>query len=208
MDVLDCIEGRRAINFFEEGMEIPAEKLKELLRVASLAPSSFNLQPWEVIVVTSAERKALLRRCAMDQPKVEQASAVLIMVADPRSVEKLAPRVLDDWQRLGYIKDDDTRSAYRQMMDILYGGPDSPRRKVFAAKNVALFAMTLMLAARAMGFETHPMDGFDEEAIKREFQIAPEKLVPMLVAIGRLKEGIELLPRAFRKGVDEFARFE
>ncbi|HHD11668.1 MAG TPA: nitroreductase family protein [Deltaproteobacteria bacterium] len=208
MDAVRSIKERRSVNFFEKDVEVADEKIKELLGLAALAPSSFNLQPWEVVVVRSAERKKALRRCAMDQPKVEEASFVLIIVADPHVVEKNAQRVLDDWQQLGYVKDDHMRAAYRQMMDTLYGTPDSVKRRLFALKNASLFAMNLMLAAKAMGMETHPMDGFDEDAIKKEFNIEEGKLIPMLVAAGYLRKGIELLPRAFRKGVDEFARFE
>ncbi len=65
------------------------DKLKELLKIANLSPSSFDLQPWEVIVVVDLERKKVLRRCAFNQPKVEEASAVLIIIANhycPRKI--------------------------------------------------------------------------------------------------------------------------
>ncbi len=46
-----------------------------------------NLQPWRVVIVNTPERKTVLRQCAFNQPKVEEASATLIMVADPAGVE-------------------------------------------------------------------------------------------------------------------------
>ncbi len=207
MDTIECIRERRSVNYFEEGVEIPDERTKELLSLSGLSPSSFNLQPWEVVVVRSPERKRALRRCAMDQPKVEEASFVAIIIADPNAVEKRATRMLDDWQRLGYIEEE-VKAPYRQMMDALYGTPDSVKRKLFAVKNAALFAMNLMIAAKGMGMESHPMDGFDEDAIKKEFGIEEDRLIPMLVAVGYLKKGTELLPRAFSMDVDEFTRFE
>lgn len=69
MDVIQVIKERRSINFFETGKELPNNKLNELLEIANLSPSSFNLQPWKVIVVKDPERKNALRRCAFDQPK-------------------------------------------------------------------------------------------------------------------------------------------
>src|SRR4030042_5856661 len=78
MDVIQAIKERRAINIFEPGKEVSDEKLKELLSIANLSPSSFNLQPWKIIVVRDPERKKILRQCAFNQPKVEEASAVLI----------------------------------------------------------------------------------------------------------------------------------
>ncbi len=203
MDVIQAMRERRSINFFESGKEISDDKLMELLKIANLSPSSFNLQPWKVIV----ERKKVLRKCAFNQPKVEEASAVLIMIADPRGVEENIERVLDSWQKLGYIKPD-IRQTYIEMAKNLYGSVDSLKRKIFAVKNTALFAMNLMIAAKGLDLETHPMDGFDEECIKKEFNIPEDKIIPMLVAVGYLKSGITLLPRAFRRELKEFVRFE
>ena len=206
MDVLEAIRERRSINFFESGRELPDEKIKELLELANLSPSSFNLQPWKVIVVKDTERKKALRKCAFDQPKAEEASAVLIMIAEPKGVEENVGRVLDSWQELGYIKPE-MRDTYAGMTDSLYGTEDSLTRKIFAVKNTALYAMNIMLAAKGLGLETHPMDGFDEACIKKEFGIPGDKIIPMLIAVGWLRAGITLLPRAFRRDLSEFVKF-
>ncbi len=207
MDVIQTIKERRSINFFEPGKEVSDGKLKELFEIANLSPSSFNLQPWRVIVVREPQRKKVLRKCAFDQPKVEDASAVLIIIADPQGVEKNIERMLNSWQELGYMKPE-MRETYKGMAQNLYGPADSLKRKIFAVKNASLFAMNLMLAAKGIGFETHPMDGFDEDCIKKEFNIPADKIIPMLIAVGNLKAGITLLPRAFRRSVGEFVSFE
>lgn len=207
MDVIQTIKDRRSINFFEPGKEIPDDKLKELLEIANLSPSSFNLQPWRVIVVRDPERKKVLRQCAFNQPKVEEASAVLIMIADPKGLEDNLERVLDSWLELGYLKPE-MRETYANMAKNIQSTEDSVKRKIFAVKNTALFAMNLMLAAKGLGLNTHPMDGFDEDCIKKEFDIPEDKIIPMLVAVGYLRSGITLLPRAFRRNIEEFVRFE
>lgn len=203
METLQAIKERRSINFFQPDRNIPDSTLRELLEVSNLSPSSFNLQPWKVMVVKDPEKKKALRRCAFNQPKVEEASAVLILIADPKGVEENLERVLDNWQQLGYLKPE-VRDSSREMAKNLYGTEESLKRKIFAVKNTALFAMNLMITARGLGLETHPMDGFDEEAIKREFGIPADKIIPMLIAVGYLKEGVNLLPRAFRRPIDEF----
>jgi putative NAD(P)H nitroreductase len=207
MDVIQAIKERRSINFFETGKAISDDKLRELIEIANLSPSSFNLQPWKVIAVRDPERKKVLRQCAFNQPKVEEASAVLIMIADPKGVEENLKRVLDSWQELGYIKPE-VRQTYIEMAKNLYSTEDSLKRKIFAVKNTALFAMNLMITAKGLGLETHPMDGFDEECVKREFNIPAGKIIPMLIAVGNLRSGITLLPRAFRRRIEEFVRFE
>ncbi|MGB9715711.1 MAG: nitroreductase family protein [Thermodesulfovibrionales bacterium] len=207
MDVIQAIKERRSINFFEPDKEIPDEKLIELLEIANLSPSSFNLQPWKVIVVKDPERKKILKRCAFNQPKVIEASVVLIMIADPKAVEENIEKVLDSWQEIGYMKPD-MRSSYIEMAKSLYGSEDSIKRKIFAVKNTSLFAMNLMISAKGLGLETHPMDGFDEECIKKEFDIPSDKIIPMLIAVGYLKSGVTLLPRAFRRTLHDFVYSE
>ncbi len=203
METIQSIKERRSINFFQPDEKITEDKLRELLEIANLAPSSFNLQPWRIIAVQNPEKKKILRKCAFNQAKVEEASVVLIMIADPKGVEENIERVLDSWEKLGYIKAENKESS-RAMAKNLYGQEDSLVRKIFAVKNTALFAMNLMIAAKGLGLETHPMDGFDEEAIKKEFHIPADKIIPMLVAVGYLKKGVNLLPRAFRRPIDEF----
>ncbi len=207
MDVINIVKERRSINFFDAGREISDDKMIELLELANLSPSSFNLQPWKVIVVRDPERKKVLRQCALNQPKVEEASVILIMVADPKGVEENRDRVLDSWQELGYMKPE-MREMYSGLMKNLYGTEDSLRRKIFATKNTALYAMNVMIVAKGLGIDTHPMDGFDEDCIKREFNIPDDKIIPMLIAVGYLKPGITLLPRAFRRNIKEFVKFE
>lgn len=208
MELIRSIKERRSVNFFKPDVEISDDTIRELLSLANLAPSSFNLQPWRVVVVREKERKKALRKCAFDQPKAEEASAVLIIIADPDAVELHGERVLESWAELGYLTGEEQKEMYRGMMKQLYGEKASLVRKIFATKNAGLFAMNLMNAARGLGLETHPMDGFDEAAIKKQFGIPADKIIPMLVAIGHLKKGVTLLPRAFRRDIDEFTGFD
>jgi nitroreductase len=207
MYVLDAIKERRAVNYFEEGIEIPDDKIKEILKYANLSPSSFNMQPWEVIVVKSPEKKKILRQCAMNQPKVEEASAVFIIVANPEALENNMDKIFEKQIEYGYMKPE-MKETYKEVAKKLYGDVDSTTRKIFAAKNASLFAMNLMLAAKGFGFETHPMDGFDSDCIKKNFNIPENRIIPMLIAIGYLKKDTKLLQRPYRRPLEEFVRFE
>jgi len=100
------------------------------------------------------------------------------------------------------------RETYSDMIRNLYGSEESVQRKLFAAKNAALFAMNVMTVAKGLGLDTHPMDGFDEECVKREFHIPREMIIPMLIAVGHLKPGTTLLPRALRRDLKEFMKLE
>jgi len=206
MNILNAIKERRSINFFDPDRTIPDATINELLELANLSPSSLNLQPWEVVVVTDPGRKAILRKCAYDQPKVTEASATLIIIANPGAIEKNVDNMVKSWLDLGYIKPEAAAST-RQMPFNSHGDKDSIGRKFFAIKNTAFFAMSLMIAAKGLGLETHPMDGFSADQIKSEFNIPEDRIIPLLICVGYLKPGVTLLPRAWRRDLKSFVKF-
>lgn len=206
MNILEAIKNRRSINFFDPDRTVSDEQINELLTLANLSPSSLNLQPWEVIVVNDPRRKAILRKCSYDQPKVTEASVTLIIIANPNAIEENVDSMVKSWVDLGYIKPEEAEST-RSMPFGAHGEKDSMQRKFFAIKNTAFFAMSIMLAAKGLGLETHPMDGFSSDKIKSEFNIPEDRLIPLLITVGYLKPGITLLPRAWRRDLKSFVKF-
>ncbi|MDQ7082477.1 MAG: nitroreductase family protein [Aquificota bacterium] len=93
-ECLKIIKERRSVTFFDPRREVPDEVIKEILNTAALTPSGYNLQPWEVIVVKSKEKKKKLRKICYDQAKVEEASANIVLIANLKAAEDHVDRVL------------------------------------------------------------------------------------------------------------------
>ena len=69
--------------------------------------------------------------------------------------------------------------------------------------------MGLMLAGKSLGLDTHPMDGFDMDAVRTEFKIPDNFWIPLLLCVGYFKTGQTLAPPKWRKSVDEIlVRFD
>ncbi|MDY6821939.1 MAG: nitroreductase family protein [Deferribacterota bacterium] len=206
-ECIKYIKNRRSINYFDSEKKIDRNLLNELLELANLSPSSINLQPWEVIIVEKDENKKLLRECAFNQPKVEEASAVLIIIANPKAVEENIDRVLNNWVKIGNITSDKI-DIYKNTAKKLYSDDyKSYKRSIFSVKNTSFFAMSIMISARFLGLETHPMDGFDEAKIKDTFNIDNYKIIPLLIAIGYPAKNIKLNKRGERRKLVEFVRY-
>ncbi len=202
-ECLRHIKERRSITFFDPDRDVPDEIIKEILNISALAPSGYNLQPWEVIVVKSKDKKEKLKEICYGQQKVEDASANIVVIANLRAAEEHVDRVLESWVELGYIKEEE-REALREQ--ILSGWKSPERRKRKAIRDSALFAMCVMIVARYFGLETHPMEGFDEAKLKRFLGIGKDRIVPMIIAIGYKHPEKELLPRAYRFTFEEFGK--
>lgn len=204
MDFKEVIKKRRAVNFFDPQRPVPDELLNRMIEAAALAPSGFNLQPWSLIVVTGEESKRRLQKLAMNQPKVSQAPVVLIVLADTegwKSGNPSAEKVFSEMVKAGAM-DESQREWFFGVTSRLYGS-STEKSVAFACKNAALFAMSLMLAAKDLGLDTHPMDGFDMEGVKSEFGIPSNFWVPLLIAVGYFDEGKALPPPKSRKSIEE-----
>ncbi len=112
-------------------------------------------------------------------------------------------KVLDSWVELGYIPKE-AKEDLKTSIQSAWQDPNKAKKK--ALRDSALFAMNLMITARAYGLETHPMEGYDEQKL-RDFLNIPEHLeVVMIVAIGYKDPSKTLLPRAYRFTFEEFGK--
>jgi len=203
MEFSQVMSARRAVNFFDPTKPVSDETLKKIIGTAALAPSGFNLQPWQLIVVRTPADKERLKAAAWNQPKITEAPVVLIIIADKDGWKAGHPVVEKTWKNmldLGYIKPEQ-RDWFDNGAKFLYDGAE--QTVAFAVKNAAFFGMALMLAAKDAGLDSHPMDGFDQEAVKKAFDIPDQYLVPMLLAIGHFNEQYKLMPPKWRKSYEE-----
>ncbi len=204
MDFKDVINGRRSVNFFDPQRPVPDELLEEMIGLASLAPSSFNLQPWNLILVRDPERKRRLQKLAWDQPKISEAPVVLVVLADRSAWQSGHPVVERNFEEMvasGRLGRDQRQWFDDARMDLY--GQSLEKQQAFANKNTGFFAMALMLAAKHLGLDTHPMDGFDHQAVRELFKVPERYWIPLLLAVGYFKAGETLLPPKWRKSVPE-----
>jgi len=204
MDFKEVVEARRAVNFFDPEKPVSEELLRELIETAAKAPSSFNLQPWSLMILREQEEKMRLRKRAWDQPKVSEAPVVCIVLADREGWKEGHPVVERNFRemvRAGGMKEDQ-RDWFLNACRTLYGAT-LETGQAFACKNAAFFAMALMFAAKNLGLDTHPMDGFDHAGVREEFHIPDNFWIPLLLAVGYFDEEKVLHPPKWRKSFEE-----
>ena len=82
LDLVTAIQKRRSIRKYKQ-QEIPKELLMEVLEMARLAPSGANRQPWQLVVVTDAEKRRSLVPICKEQKFVSECSAFIAGIDDP-----------------------------------------------------------------------------------------------------------------------------
>lgn len=194
---------RRSINFFDTQKSLGDDLLKNIINRAVLAPSAFNLQPWEIIAVKTKEAKEKLYKLSANQPKVLEAPVTLIIIGDKKGYDESNP-IWDVFLKM--YNGDKVKLATTQGFATMLYGTSEERKLKFAESNAALLAMSIMYSAKSYGVDSHPMSGIDFEGIRKEFGIDDNKTVVMTIALGYLDESKTLYPRAYRKGYDEIVK--
>lgn len=180
-NVNELIESRVSANAFDPSRELSDAQIEELVRLATLAPSSFNAQNWKVIAVRTHEAKLRLKAVAYDQPKIAEAAVTFIMCGTLAPHNGLPDALLPSLEK-GIIE----RSVFDTwiaMANGMYEGNEVFQRDE-AVRSASLCAMTLMLAAQGQGLASGPMIGFDPVGVAREFQLTSSEVPVMLIAVG------------------------
>ena len=177
MNVSEAIEARRSVKHYDSDHVMPETDLAELIRLTKLAPSSFNMQNYRILVVRDPEIRQQIRAAAWDQPQVTDASVLFIMCADLTS--HLADPA-DYWSHAP----EEVQNILGPMIKPFYEGNDNLIRDE-AMRSAALSGMTLMLAAKDMGYDSCPMIGFDAAKVADLINLPENYAIGFMIPVGK-----------------------
>jgi nitroreductase len=193
MKTAEAIRSRRAIKHFDPNHEMSKEEEKELLSLAILSPTAFNIQNWRLLVVKDPELRKKIRAVAWDQEQVTDTSLLIVLCADLKAWEKQPERY---WVNAP----EEVQEFMLPAIDAYYRGKDQVQRDE-AMRSCGIIAQSLMLTAESMGYSSCPMDGFDFDKVGELIHLPKDHVITMFVAIG--KGTTEAWPRPGQLELDE-----
>ncbi|MEQ6357953.1 nitroreductase family protein [Lysinibacillus sp. M3] len=204
MEFAKVIDKRRSANNFIEGIKMSEEDIRPILEDVKLAPSAFNLQHANYIVVLDEEKKEKVREAAYGQYKVHSASAVILVLGDKEAYKNTA-NLSQGMVDLGIINACELENLVEENTKF-YNERGEEFKKEEAIRNASLSAMLFMLAAKNRGWDTCPMIGFDQQQMRALFNVPETQEIALMITIGKEKESSRRL-RGYRKPVEEFATY-
>jgi nitroreductase len=193
LNTFDAITQRRSVKHYDTSHRMSEEEIERLLSFAVLSPSAFNIQNWRFVVVRDVELRRQIRAVAWDQAQVTDASLLIVLCGDLKSWEKQPERY---WRDAPV----EVSNFLVPAIDTYYRGHDQVQRDE-AMRSCGIAAQTLMLAAKSMGYDSCPMDGFDFEAVGKLINLPDDHVVTMFLTIGKGIE--EAWPRGGQLPLDE-----
>jgi len=177
MNVIEAINERRSVKHYDAEHTMPEEDLAELIRLTKLAPSSFNMQNYRLLVIRDPELRKQIRAVAWDQAQVTDASVLFILCADleaynadPSLYWSHAPQEVQD--------------ILGPMIKPFYEGNEQLIRDE-GIRSSALAGMTLMLAAKGLGYDSCPMIGFDGAKVAELVNLPANYTLSFMIPVGK-----------------------
>ena len=178
MDTFDAIYQRRAVKHYDPEHRLTPEEETKLLEAAIQAPTSFNIQHWRFVIVRDPElRRKIRTEYSPDQAQMTDASLLIIMTADVKAWAKEPERY---W-----------RNAPKEVADMLvdWMGPFHEGREWLqrdeAQRSIGMAMQNIMLAAKAMGYDSCPMIGFEIEKVAELINLPDDHVMGPMIAVGK-----------------------
>jgi len=197
MDTFAAIEQRRAVKHYDPNHRMTDEEIRKLIGLAILSPTSINMQNWRFVVARDPALRQQLRAASWNQAQVTDASIWVILCADLLAFKKKPERY---WRTA-------PAEIGKMMVQMLgmYEGKEQLQRDE-ALRSIGIAAQTIMLAAKAMGYDSCPMAGFDPEAVGKLINLPPDHMIGLAVAVGKPLQPAR--PRGGQLPLDEVLVFD
>ncbi|MBC1737715.1 nitroreductase family protein [Listeria seeligeri] len=186
-DFEDLMKNRRSIREYDETVKISQEEMQAILSDAVTAPSSVNMQPWRFVVVESdAGKEKLKPLIRFNTLQNDTSSAMILIFGDLQNFEN-GEKIYGGAVERGLMPADIKEQQMAKLSQYFKTIPRSELERVVLIDG-GIVAMQLMLVARAYGYDTNPIGGFERTEVAKAFGMDPERYEPvMIVSIGKAK---------------------
>ncbi len=185
MDTLKAVLSRTSIREYDPNVKIDEVTLLKILEESTSAPSSWNLQPWRFVLIHSAEMKAKLRPFMMfNTPQIDTGAALILILNDldryamfpmMNKMELDAGMITEEHFKVRNQKAEQARATRTK---------ESLDRE--GLLDCGMVSQNLMIVARAYGYDTCPMGGFDRDNFMKVLEMDANRYKPVvLISIGK-----------------------
>lgn len=203
---LKLAQTRYTCKAYDATKKIDDATLHTLLEMLRLAPSSINIQPWQFLVASTDDSKAMITSAmtggdAHNVPKVQNASHTLILCTRTTIDDAHLNAVLHAEKDAGRFASDEIMQS-RQALCSHYISQYAQEPQVLLqwAENQTFIALGhLLLSAKLLGIDATPIGGYDATVLDAALDLPNKGLKSsVLVALGYASDadGNRTLPKA------------
>ncbi|WEG72442.1 nitroreductase family protein [Vagococcus intermedius] len=187
-DFSAIMKGRRSIRKYDTTVKISQSEMTAILKDTITAPSSINMQPWRFVVISSPEGKEKLKPLVKFNATQNDTSAAMILIFGDLNNFDNADKILSQAVAEGLMPEE-VKKRQLEMFTPIYNNMSKEKLKDIVLIDAGLVAMQFMLTARAYGYDTNPIGGFDHDNLAQTFGLDSDRYLPvMIISIGKADE--------------------
>lgn len=177
METIQAIKKRRSIRHFDTSFRIPQEEINQLIELAMLAPTSYNIQHWKFLVVEDLELRKEIQKASFNQSQITEASHLILICSDTKAWEK---HMEYKWQNtpneIQKFMVESTHNFYSKNEQLQHD--EAIRSASFATQN-------LIISATSMGYDSSVMVGFEYHKVAKLVNLPNDMLISNFVVLGK-----------------------
>ena len=188
--VIKALNFRHACKLFDPEKKISKKHMDMIVTAAHLSPTSFGVEAWKFLVISSDAVKKTLRPACWNQPQITDASHVIVILSKPGVVDPSNEYIKLNFERRGLPQD--MTKAYIEKYKNHMETEVFPRMSAYAwcSKQCYIGLANIMITAASEGIDSCPIEGFEKEWVEKVLNIDTKQYeVAVVVALGyRTKE--------------------
>jgi len=158
MELIESLQWRYATKKMN-GDKIPQDKLERILEATRLAPSSYGLTPYQVIVVEDQDIKEQLVGACYGQTQLKDSSAVLVFATWDTIDEESVGNYINTIAKERNLPVDNLND-FKGMMTGTITNMTEEQKTIWAQKQVYIGLGFSLVASALEGVDSTPMEGF------------------------------------------------
>lgn len=183
-DIISAMNWRYATKQYDTAKPVRQEDIGTILEAVRLAPTSFGLQPFKLLVVTNPDIRQKLRAAAWDQPQVTDAAVLIVFAVETVIGEALVDAYM---KRIVDIRDTpgmsiDMLSGFKDMIMGTITGKSQEQLIGWATRQAYIGLGTLIESAALLEVDASPMEGFDPSAFDEILGLSEKGLKSVVIA--------------------------
>ena len=163
MSLLDALKWRYAVKRMN-GNKIPEAKLNTILEATKLAPSSFGLTPYNIIVIEDEETRKKLQPHFYNQPQVGESSALVIFATWNSITEKEVAEYMQEIAEERGVPVENLKD-FAGYINGSIKNLTAEQLQIWAAKQTYIALGFTLVAAASEEVDATPMEGFIPDAV-------------------------------------------
>jgi len=202
MSLTDTLKWRYATKHMN-GTKVPQEKVDNILEAIRLAPTSFGLQPFKVIVIEDAKQREEIFNNACQQPQIKEASHVLVFAANKKVTAEQVDEYIELTAKTRSIPVESLEGFKAMFAGTVAGSAE--QNFVWTARQAYLAFGVGIVAAANEKVDATPMEGFNPEALDKLLGLDKQNLgSTTILTLGYRDEANDYLAKAakIRKSKD------